>query len=185
MGPPNVAKIIGEIVAEVVQAAWTAVDKLFSGLTIAATAHCPSDSSVPTTAPTTDELQNNKTVQAALKSAWHDSQPDDPAKRHEEGGWIYMNRCTGEISVKRAPAGAQAELDLHRPPDVKDSVVVAKFHTHPNPTDEGWRPGPSDQDEDVDARNGVPDIIQADDGVYSSGPDSRRGGLGGGNGYPP
>jgi hypothetical protein len=65
-----------------------------------------------------------------------------------------------------------------------DCVVVGKFHTHPNPTLEGWDPGPSIADQRVDALHGVPDLIRADDGVYHSGPDSRRGGLGGNAGFP-
>jgi hypothetical protein len=63
-------------------------------------------------------------------------------------------------------------------------VVVGKFHTHPNPTAEGWDPGPSPGDQQVDAIHGVPDLIRAEDGIHVSGPDSRRGGLGGGPGYP-
>jgi hypothetical protein len=136
-------------------------------------------------APTAAELQNNPEVQSALHQAWTDSQAGDPAKRHEEGGWIYQNTTTGKISVRRAPAGAQASLDLSHPPTLDGSVVVGKFHTHPNPTSEGWNPGPSPGDIRVDALHGVPDLIQADDGVHVSGPDSRRGGPGGGPGYPP
>lgn len=138
---------------------------------------------VPT--PTVASLQNNPTVQQALEQAWTDSQPNDPAHRHEEGGWIYINTTTGEITVLRQTPGQQAGIDLSNPPIVEGSVIVGKFHTHPNPTAEGWRPGPSDQDIAVDARHGVPDLIRADDGVYHSGPDSRRGGLEGGPGFPP
>lgn len=136
-------------------------------------------------APTAAELQTNPTVKAALGQAWTDSQSNDPARRHEEGGWIYRDQATGQVTVRRAPAGAQAGIDLRNPPNVPGSVVVGKFHTHPNPTSEGWVPGPSDQDKRVDAGHGVPDLIQADDGVHVSGPDSRRGGMGGGSGFPP
>ncbi len=139
----------------------------------------------PTQAPTAAELENDPTVHAALEQAWTDSQPNNAANRHEEGGWIYMDTSTGDITVERAPAGAQAGIDLSRPPHVPGSVVVGKFHTHPNPTSEGWDPGPSDPgDVQVDARHGVPDLIRADDGVHHSGPDSRRGGLAGGPGFP-
>lgn len=64
-------------------------------------------------------------------------------------------------------------------------MVVGKFHTHPNPTSEGWDPGPSGADKKVDAVHGVPDLIVADDGIHASGPDSRRGGMCGGDGFPP
>jgi hypothetical protein len=67
---------------------------------------------------------------------------------------------------------------------VAGSVVVGKFHTHPNPTIEGWEPGPSESDLLTDASHGVPDLIRADNGVYVSGPDQRRGGLAGGPGFP-
>ncbi|PWU10185.1 MAG: hypothetical protein C5B50_25995 [Verrucomicrobia bacterium] len=63
-------------------------------------------------------------------------------------------------------------------------MVVGKFHTHPNPTAEGWEPGPSAADLYVDEMHGVPDLIRADNGIYASGPTSRRGGLAGGSGFP-
>jgi len=63
--------------------------------------------------------------------------------------------------------------------------IVAKFHTHPNPSSEGWMTRPSASDRAIDARHGVPDLILADDGIHVSGPEIRRGGLTGGPGYPP
>lgn len=135
--------------------------------------------------PTAAELQNDPLVQMALEEAWIDSQADDPLNRHEEGGWIYLDVTTGRLTIQRAPAGVQASVDLRNPPLRAGSVVVGKYHTHPNPTSEGWNPGPSAQDRALDARHGVPDLIRADNGVYVSGPDSRRGGLAGGPGYPP
>ena len=133
--------------------------------------------------PTASELLSNVVVVKALNDAWADSQADDAATRHEEGGWIFINLTTGEFTVARAQRGQQASIDLSRPPRF-DGVLVGKFHTHPNPTSEGWNPGPSAADEVVDKRHGVPDLIRADDGVYFSGPESRRGGLGGTPGYP-
>ncbi len=135
-------------------------------------------------APTAAELEANPVVQAALAAAWADSLADDPAQRHEEGGWIYQNLTTGVIEVLRAVRGRQSSINLATPPELTDFVVVGKFHTHPNPSAEGWEAGPSSQDQRVDAIHGVPDLIQADDGVYHSGPDRRRGGLGGNPGYP-
>ncbi|HEV2948433.1 MAG TPA: hypothetical protein VGX70_13730 [Gemmataceae bacterium] len=96
-----------------------------------------------------------------------------------------MNTSTGEVLVRRAPAGVQATLNLNAPPTVQGAVVVATFHTHPNPTAEGWDPGPSAADTQSAWLFGVPCLIQADDGVHTTGPPSRRGGLGGGPGYPP
>src|SRR5689334_17858789 len=95
-------------------------------------------------APTATELLNHPTVRQAMEEAWQDSLPQDPDRRHEEGGWIYLDTAMGEILVRRAPAGLQAELSLDNPPEVPGAVVVGVFHTHPNPTAEGWHGGPSD-----------------------------------------
>lgn len=95
-----------------------------------------------------------------------------------------MDTTTGEITTRRAPSGWQAGLNLSWPPVVPGHVVVAKFHTHPNPSSEGWMTGPSASDRLIDARHGVPDLILADDGIHVSGPETRRGGLAGGPGYP-
>jgi hypothetical protein len=123
-------------------------------------------------------------VQKAVEQAWIDSLPDDPGKRHEEGGWIYMNLKTGQLVVGRAAHGLQAELEIGDPPLLPDCVIVATFHTHPNRAAEGWELGPSDTDEEVLAQLGVPGLIRAEDGIHTAGLDSRRGGLAGGPGYP-
>lgn len=123
-------------------------------------------------------------MQQALEEAWHQSLPGDSLQRHEEGGWIYMDTISRSIAVRRAPAGAQATLDLSTPPLVPGAVVVATFHTHPNPTADGWFPGPSAADTQSAWVFGVPCLIRADDGIHRTGPASRRGGLSGGGGFP-
>lgn len=138
----------------------------------------------PKSPPTADELRIQPVVAQAIEEAWNDSRADDPAVRHEEGGWIYQNLSTGALHVRRAPAGGQAHLDLSNLPVVAGCVIVGKFHTHPNPTAEGWEAGPSAGDRYVDELHGVPDLIRADDGIYVCGPNSRRGGLAGGSGFP-
>jgi hypothetical protein len=138
----------------------------------------------PNRPPTANELLANRIVTEAIERAWADSEAHDPLDRHEEGGWIYMDLTTGAISTRRAPTGGQASIDLSNPPLIDGSVVVAKFHTHPNPSSEGWNPGPSKADLSIDARHGVPDLIRADNGTHLSGPDGRRGGLSGDAGYP-
>lgn len=95
-----------------------------------------------------------------------------------------MNVVTGEIMTRRARAGGQAAIDLSDPPILDDCLVVGKFHTHPNPSSEGWNPGPSVSDRAIDASHGVPDLIKADDAIHLSGLDRRRGGLVGETGYP-
>jgi hypothetical protein len=139
----------------------------------------------PTRPPTVSELVSDPVVQQAMEDAWVDSVPHDRARRHEEGGWVYINLTTGAITTRRAPAGTRHRLSLANPPPVAGSVVVGTFHTHPNPASEGWDPGPSATDRASAAHSGVPWLIRAEDGVHSTGPASRRGGLGGGPGYPP
>jgi len=134
--------------------------------------------------PTAQQLLNEPRVQDALEKAWTDSLPASPDLRHEEGGWIYMDTSTGLISVRHAPAGARASLDLSSPEVVPGSVVVATFHTHPNPSSEGWEPGPSPADTQSAEILGVPCLIRADDKIHVTGPESRRGGMHGGPGFP-
>jgi hypothetical protein len=135
-------------------------------------------------APTAVELLSHAVVQLELELAWVDSLPGNPVLRHEEGGWIYMNVTTGVLTARRATNGGQAFIDLNNPPVLDGCLIVAKFHTHPNPTAEGWEGGPSETDLRTDAFHGVPDLIRADNGVYVSGPDCREGGLVGNPGYP-
>lgn len=134
--------------------------------------------------PTASDLLADPVVQAAMQQAWIDSLPGDPVARHEEGGWVYMETTTGQVSVRRAPTGTGDSLDLGNPPVIPASVVVGTFHTHPNPTDDGWEPGPSPNDRYWAQVSGVPWLIQADDGMHVIGPASRRGGLAGDPGYP-
>ena len=95
-----------------------------------------------------------------------------------------MNLLTGEITVRRAAPGHQSEVNLANPPQVSGLVVVGVFHTHPNPSAEGWEPGPSEADQYADERDGVHDLIRADNGIHVSGPEARRGGLAGSPGFP-
>ena len=135
------------------------------------------------TAPAAGPLLADGAVQGQLASAWAASQVADPAKRHEEGGWIYLNLITGAITVTRATAGAQASIQLSSPPTEDDSVVVGYFHTHPNPTAEGWLPGPSPADLRNAPKRQVPAFIRADDGDHTYGAGSRLH-LAGDRGYP-
>jgi hypothetical protein len=141
-------------------------------------------------APDYNTLIADPTVQAALTTAWTNSNPAVPGPgttQHEEGGWIYLNLITGNISVRHQTSGGQAAINLSNPPIVADSIVVGKFHTHPN-LGPNWVHGPSSGDATVDAQHGVPDIVVASPNppattYYQSGP-SRRLHLAGNQGLP-
>jgi hypothetical protein len=135
-------------------------------------------------APSAADLEANSVVQAAFTAAWADSLADDSAQRHEEGGWIYCDAVTGQIHVRRALPGERMTLDLSNPPMLPGCYLVATYHTHPNPTADGWIPEPSDSDRTLAAESGVPWFIVSDMGVYLAGPDRRVGGLTGPAGYP-
>lgn len=106
-------------------------------------------------------------------SACHDRKNGAAKGRIEDRRWL-----------RRLPAGARAVLDLNTPIVVSGSVVVATFHTHPNPSAEGWATGPSPADTQSAWILGVPCLIRADDGIHTTGPASRRGGLSGDPGFP-
>jgi hypothetical protein len=135
-------------------------------------------------APTAAELLRETAVVRGLELAWIDSLPGDSQNRHEEGGWIYMDLTTGALSVRRSPKGSGDSIDLKAPPEIGGSVVVATFHTHPNPSAEGWHPGPSWDDTQAAFEDGVPCLIRADNGLHATGPNARRGGLAGPSGFP-
>lgn len=135
-------------------------------------------------APTAADLERNPVVNIAMEAAWIDSLAHDASLRHEEGGWIYWNFTSGEISAIRASSGQTSSIDLDDPPEVAGAFVIGKFHTHPNPSSAGWDPRPSRGDRIVDAIHGVPDLIRSDNGIHNSGPQRRRGGLIGNPGYP-
>lgn len=140
---------------------------------------------VPTQPPTAPELLACPDVIRAMNEAWADSLANNPALRHEEGGWIYLELSTGMVVTQRAPAGTRSRLSLGNPPLLANHVIVGTFHTHPNPASEGWDTGPSDQDQKAANVSGVPWLIRAEDTDHSTGPASRRGGLSGGPGFPP
>lgn len=136
-------------------------------------------------APTAAQLLADPIVLAAMEQAWQDSLPNDPGRRHEEGGWIYADMATGVLTTRRAPAGARARLPLDNPPVVARAVVVGTFHTHPNPSADGWDPTPSPTDQASAIASGVPWLIRSDSGNFQTGPTSRVGGLRGSPGFPP
>ncbi len=135
-------------------------------------------------APNVNEIVAIPAVLAELEEAWVDSFAHDSVLRHEEGGWIYFSEADIEFQVRRAVGGGRASLDLNTPPELEGYFVVATFHTHPNPASEGWDTGPSLADTESAHILGVPCIIRAEDGIHSTGPTARRGGLTGNPGFP-
>lgn len=137
-------------------------------------------------------LRSNATVRQTLQTAWTDSHPAQPAPgttQHEEGGWILLNLITNVITTQRQAAGAGAAINLAAAPIVAESIVVGKFHTHPN-LGPGWVAQASPQDATVDANHGVPDLVVGTTGinpavftVFLGGPDHRLH-LAGGQGFP-
>ena len=87
----------------------------------------PSPSQPRTQAPTAQELMADPGVQHALDQAWNDSLAADPAQRHEEGGWIYLDPASGVITVARASPGSNRFLDLGNPPifgpSIRDTIM--------------------------------------------------------------
>ncbi len=105
--------------------------------------------------PSGNTMRSNATVRAAMQTAWNASNPavtrwsrphprhhlaaqcnpianQPPTTAHEEGGFIYLNLITGNLSTRTVPRGRQATLPLANPPTVANSVVVGAYHTHPN-----------------------------------------------------
>lgn len=135
-------------------------------------------------APTTAELMAHPIVQAAFAAAWADSFPDDAMLRHEEGGWIYAHELTKAVLVRRFLPGLRSSYDVPEPTVVPAYYLVATYHTHPNPTSEGWSPEPSEDDVAFALRHGIPCFVVSDLGVFACGDDRRIGGLTGPRGYP-
>ncbi len=142
-------------------------------------------------APTGGELLNNPAVLASLDDSWKDSNAeftrwatDTPghhlnpqcgatqsplpsaaaAGTHEEGGWAYLNLVTGGIYTRRAPAGAQASLQVGNPPQILDSIVVGVFHTHPNKGN-CWSMQASPADINFARSQGIPVVIRGQAGA--------------------
>ncbi len=125
---------------------------------------------------TAQELASDATVAAAINQAWASSNPNGPtADKVEQGFWIYHNYQTSQLEVDwavRDPATPPDELILP-PIDTRNGVrvLVGWFHTHPFTLAEGKDPGPSQADEGISTRFGVPGILKNHGGLEYFGPD--------------
>jgi hypothetical protein len=93
-------------------------------------------------APSATDLMQHPAVQAAFAAAWADSLPDDPAQRHEEGGYIYVNATTGDVLIRRAAPGQRRELNLSHPPELQDCFLVGRDLPHAPESDCDWLGSP-------------------------------------------
>jgi hypothetical protein len=136
-------------------------------------------------APTGDQLMGNPIVTSAMDDAWANSNvgAKNPNDWRENGGYIFMNVVSGQISILKGAQGNWGAMNLPDPelkaiPD--DNIVVAIFHTHPNPA---GKPGCEDHDTQKSQLDGVPDVVRATKGPFPCGV-SRRLHLAGARGYP-
>lgn len=76
---------------------------------------------------------DNDTIRNLFLQAWQDSQPGT-SDAHEEGGFVLRN-IDGSLIVERWPRGEQNQILVPLHPGGKrgDLLIVATFHTHPNP----------------------------------------------------
>ncbi len=128
--------------------------------------------------PTGNQMRRNPVVRAAMRTAFTESnpgvtrwsrprnsrpdaarcnpRPGDSTTTHEEGGFIYLNLITGNLTTRRVPRGRQALIPLDNSPDVHNSIVVGGFHTHPNLGFCWGEPIFSDEDRTWSVISGVP-----------------------------
>ena len=119
------------------------------------------------------DLLKDQTITREFAAAWADSRSSHPSHRHEEGGYIVQNP-DGTRAVIRWPQGEQFRI---APPPLDENnwynkqVVIAAFHTHPNPSiDElgrQWQQEPSSADRRWHERWKLPGFVISRDFVYA------------------
>ena len=67
-------------------------------------------------APTVNEILVVPIFRAELEAAWVDSLPADPARRHEEGGWVYYSPTGRPCSRLRRAGSGEAKVPWPRRP---------------------------------------------------------------------
>jgi hypothetical protein len=121
--------------------------------------------------PDLEKIANDPVVSAEIDKAWAASNPNGPGAKQEKGFWISKDEKTGALSVTPFPDnGTNDSLTPGSPPNEKGKKVVGFFHTHPNTDGEGYKQGPSKEDEDFAKAVGVPGLIKSHDGMYYYGP---------------
>jgi hypothetical protein len=79
------------------------------------------------------ELIHHESVRHALRQAWDESSPGS-YEAHEEGGFL-LRSADGSIVIERWPVGLKKRIFVPEHPGGRryGLVIVATFHTHPNP----------------------------------------------------
>ena len=127
------------------------------------------------TKPTLAEITSDPYVDAELKKAWSESNPNAPdvhkndktkkSKKKEQGGGVYWNKKTGKLKIVRTPPGDRDGTSGAPASIGGDYEKVAEFHTHPNKKSEGYSADPSPADRNyVKNTSKVPEIIETHEG---------------------
>jgi hypothetical protein len=76
---------------------------------------------------------DNPAVRAALRAAWEQSLPGT-ATAHEEGGFV-LQQDDGQLRIEPWPRGRLNEIEVpaHVGGRRNGLIIIATFHTHPNP----------------------------------------------------
>ena len=91
------------------------------------------------------DILADRSVVAALRQAWEDSNPGLTGG-HEEGGFIALSP-PGDLEVIRWASGGGNSIVLpsHAGCQFEGRAIVASFHTHPN-TGPNYQQAPSETD---------------------------------------
>ena len=131
----------------------------------------PQPNPPPRPLPPLQTVVADPTVSAAIDSAWNASNPNGPAAdRHEHGFWILRDNRRGTYIISNFPTGSGAQITPGATPVSSNQSVVGFFHTHPNPTNEGYILGPSPADVNFARTRNVPGVLRANDGLHFFGP---------------
>jgi len=76
---------------------------------------------------------DDERVRDELRNAWKESSSGTP-NAHEEGGFVVQDE-QGRLVVKRWPQGSRKEIVVppHADGRFDGRLILATFHTHPNP----------------------------------------------------
>jgi hypothetical protein len=78
-------------------------------------------------------ILDEREVILAMRMAWEEFHPGT-TQAQEQGGFVRRSR-SGEFFVERWPKGHQDQIEVPPHPNGirGEAIIVASFHTHPNP----------------------------------------------------